>query len=138
MVTNSPKLSGKSINRSQNTSLFNPVSQKTSNPLEIQINQQHQQPDLPQQHISRHDLQNPSKLTSINAGSQLENTNQQLMEPKQNQTFPAENYDNFNTLATVAAASPSISPSRNQQQKIYSISIDQVRRRIIKIKIFHL
>ena len=100
------------------------MNSKSPNHLEIQVEQQ--QPQT-QQHVSRQTLPNSSKLTSINAANPMGDTIQQLMEPKPNQIYPMDNYDNFNTLATVAAASPSISPSRHQQQKIYSNSVDQVR-----------
>lgn len=121
--TNSPKLGGKNINRSQTTSIFNPVN-PTKSPHQLDIQQQ---PPHTQHHSSRRTLPNSSKHTSIHVVNPIGDATQQLIEPKHSQSFPIENYDNFNTLATVAAASPSISPSRNQQQKIYSINIDQVR-----------
>jgi hypothetical protein len=122
-TSDSPKLGGKSINRSQTTSLFNPVN-PTKSPHQLDMQQQ---PLHTQHHSSRRTLPNSSKHSSIHVVNTIGDATQQFLEPKHSQSFPIENYDNFNTLATVAAASPSISPSRNQQQKIYSINIDQVR-----------
>ena len=125
---NSPKSSGKNINRSQASSIFNPVNNKdANNTIDINLDQQQQT------HISRRNLQNPSKLSSIETSNPLGNAVQLMEQPKRTQEFSIDNYYNINTLATLAAASPSIqnspsmSPSRNLPQKLYPIAIEQVK-----------
>jgi hypothetical protein len=131
-VTHSPKIIGKQINRSI-SSPFNPP---TLNKIEITNHQQqqhqhqHQQSLNQPEHISRRNLQNSSKLKSIinNNNSTLESSpssssssssspsqSKQQQQQQQAAGFSVDSYYNFNTLATVAAASPSISPARSSQ-----------------------
>ena len=120
-VTSSPKLSGKIRSMYANASKnVNHIADLQSNQQQQHQQQQQQQHNHHQQHISRRNMSIPSKTPLLDTTVQLQ--------PKQDtQEFSMDNYYNFNTLAAVAAASPSISPSRNmtvQQQKLYPLNIE--------------